>query len=584
MLDALPLDQYKTNYRDIIHDQPLEYGNMKGLVLDKERFRRDFDDFDVLLRKNVPGKYKGYFSLPGNAKKCTDTFNDPVDDEEVFDDDYTDDIEYGRSSPSKGSYKLSPIKKQSHRKIPSISIKDSEDLKAPEGDIFHISKRKGRRHENLRPYQQLRPTNGLDTLVEQTYRYIDENLKGDTQLNTLVNDLVERLRSLESQEHARRLQERKKLEEEGDIKESEQPGRSQEEWIELLKVFQQKLAKYKSKNLSLQLDIGSLEDKVNSLKMAKSHSSSEFEDSDSEYTQLQSKLGIIKKELASAKKEVKDMKTEEGKKKDELEKLSSKVKEKKSALEELVSELDAKGKELESTIAKIQEEKDTLCELERKIKYGRTKIGQNSKEEAVIEEKQQNDETETDKFKDDPELMKLNEEIESLKEKQKKIIEKRRREREEVLKLAHQMGANKITGPVININFPTEFSDKIAFKVSDAILSHGLGEKKNQKVEKTEPVFERKEKASKEMEETTNKENTPPYMSSPMNLGKECPACDQDIYARGFEPRRRTTRPYSAEDDIRKYGFRGSARLYENGNSLRSNDSFYRQPAYGAVW
>ncbi|KAF6010648.1 hypothetical protein HII13_002761 [Brettanomyces bruxellensis] len=574
MLDALPLDQYKTNYRDIIHDQPLEYGNMKGLVLDKDRFRRDFDDFDVLLRKNVPAKYKGYFNPPGNAKISTDNLDRSMLDEQIMDDDDTEDIEYRRSSPSKMTYKLSPIKKRSHKKIPSISIKDSEDLKAPEADIFHISKK-----EAKRPLQQLKTTDGLDSLVEQTYRYIDENLRGDTQLSNLVSDLVQRLRSLERKELIREQQENEISVEEKDNSNLDQSGRSQQEWVELLKVFQQKLAKYKSKNLSLRLEIEGLEDKVRSLKQSNNNNSDEFEDSDEEYIQLQTKLGRARKDLALMKNELREVKLEKSEMEVELERLTSKVSVKKTELEELMSRLNTKDKELENTLAKVAQQKDMLDELEKSVEHGPKQEEQNNDDES-----RKTVETDIEEFKDDPELKKLNEEMESLKEKRTMIIEKRRKEREEASRATQQREQSKVAGPVININFPPEFSDRIASKVTDAILTRDMQRKEEENAKEAEKIREEKKKTPKLKEETTSKEYALPHLSSPINLGKDCPACGEEIYGKEFVPRKRTTRPYSADDDIRKYGFRGSARTWENGNSLRSNDSLYKQSTYGAVW
>ncbi|GMM27311.1 hypothetical protein DAMA08_000270 [Martiniozyma asiatica (nom. inval.)] len=95
----LPLDSYISNYEAILCDKPLIYGNMKGLTLNKDKFFRDHSDYEVLMRKEIPSKYKKYFSkVADNVDEEENEYSEGNSDNESFE------IEFGRGlqlSPKK---------------------------------------------------------------------------------------------------------------------------------------------------------------------------------------------------------------------------------------------------------------------------------------------------------------------------------------------------------------------------------------------------------------------------------------------------------------------------------------------------
>ncbi|QPG77398.1 hypothetical protein FOA43_004811 [Brettanomyces nanus] len=195
MFDALPMDQYKANYADILHGNPLRYGNMRGQVLLKDKYRRDFNDFDLVLRRNVPAKYTPYFELPTlfSAESSADDY---------------DEIEIGRSSPSKTGYNLSPLKTNRTSGSSNVAFKDSENLVKMDNNIFNDDETKylGKRKKISRKKPML--VDDLDSLVERTYSYIDSNLHGDSRLDKMVSSLVGRLRQLKIENDELKKQER----------------------------------------------------------------------------------------------------------------------------------------------------------------------------------------------------------------------------------------------------------------------------------------------------------------------------------------------------------------------------------------
>ncbi|GMG25631.1 unnamed protein product [[Candida] boidinii] len=63
MYDTLSIDQYKANYAAMLNNEPIPYGNVKGMVL-KDSVK-DSVDYDLLLRKNVPSDLiRKYFTFP----------------------------------------------------------------------------------------------------------------------------------------------------------------------------------------------------------------------------------------------------------------------------------------------------------------------------------------------------------------------------------------------------------------------------------------------------------------------------------------------------------------------------------------
>lgn len=216
--DALPLDQYKANYAAIIHGKPMPYGNMKGKVLDRELFRRDYDDFDLLLRKNVPAKYALYFK--GDKP-----------------------------------YNLSPVKK-TKPKIPSVNVKDSQDLQS---------------HQPLKQ-NLFKSDEDLDSDEEPSYNYLVAETTDRSGLSELVNGLVRKLHRLEGENRALRKiseeqVEREKLETKKRAKvamdEREKTGMKS---IELVRQFQLKLAKYKRENEKYRRENENLEANLSILK------------------------------------------------------------------------------------------------------------------------------------------------------------------------------------------------------------------------------------------------------------------------------------------------------------------------------
>ncbi|VEU20232.1 DEKNAAC101008 [Brettanomyces naardenensis] len=214
---------------------------MKGKRLLRDKYRRDFNDFDVLLRQNVPSKYAQYFTA---------------------DDDDDSDIEIGRSSPSKTSYKLSPVKKKAT--LPNVSFKDSENIRLDPTEAFDKDRRR-----------YLDDHDVTDSLIDRTYKYIDSNLNGNNELNDMVTELAGQLYNLRI--------ENAKLKKEGENVEYGDEGNS------LLDLYRRKLLKQHGDKIELKKKIEKLEEEVrnrevkelpNSKVSSKEEISSEFEDDD----------------------------------------------------------------------------------------------------------------------------------------------------------------------------------------------------------------------------------------------------------------------------------------------------------------
>lgn len=62
LYDALATQEYFANYEALLAGEPLPHGNLRGKRLDKNAFFKDNSDYEVLLRKDVPSKYWGYFT------------------------------------------------------------------------------------------------------------------------------------------------------------------------------------------------------------------------------------------------------------------------------------------------------------------------------------------------------------------------------------------------------------------------------------------------------------------------------------------------------------------------------------------
>ncbi|KAG7892560.1 hypothetical protein KL906_002828 [Ogataea polymorpha] len=154
MLDILPLKQYQENYQAILDGNPLPYGNLRGKVLDSEKFWRDYGDYEPVLRQHVPEKYHKYFSTP-TKPHAHQSFDDSV--------------EVGRS------YNLSPVKKRE----PSYGLKDSEKLA---DDVFDADKKMYvSRSDDDDPSR---------SLFQQTYKVLsyDRSAQGE-KLNSLVRKI-----------------------------------------------------------------------------------------------------------------------------------------------------------------------------------------------------------------------------------------------------------------------------------------------------------------------------------------------------------------------------------------------------------
>ncbi|KAG7844605.1 hypothetical protein KL941_003981 [Ogataea angusta] len=154
MLDILPLKQYQENYQAILDGNPLPYGNLRGKVLDSEKFWRDYGDYEPVLRQHVPEKYHKYFSTPTKPHGHRS---------------FDDSVEIGRS------YNLSPVKKRE----PSYGLKDSEKLA---DDVFDADRKMYvSRGDDDDPSR---------SLFQQTYKVLsyDRSAQGE-KLNSLVRKI-----------------------------------------------------------------------------------------------------------------------------------------------------------------------------------------------------------------------------------------------------------------------------------------------------------------------------------------------------------------------------------------------------------
>ncbi|KAG7774472.1 hypothetical protein KL930_003099 [Ogataea haglerorum] len=154
MLDILPLKQYQENYQAILDGNPLPYGNLRGKVLDSEKFWKDYGDYEPVLRQHVPEKYHKYFSTPTKPHGRRS---------------FDDSVEIGRS------YNLSPVKKRE----PSYGLKDSEKLA---DDVFDDDRKMYvSRSDDDDPSR---------SLFQQTYKVLsyDRSAQGE-KLNSLVRKI-----------------------------------------------------------------------------------------------------------------------------------------------------------------------------------------------------------------------------------------------------------------------------------------------------------------------------------------------------------------------------------------------------------
>lgn len=176
LFDALGTPQYFQNYKALLSGEPLPNGNLRGRTLDKNAFFRDYSDYEVLLRNDIPEKYWGYFN----------------------EDDYSD-IEIGR-----GGINVSPQRK-------SIWSNDGiKETKTDELNLGNLKLNKSKQTKKKQPIKELSESFNLefesDTINNiNMNKKVDFNIKSneykklpnktkptefDNHLETLTNQLV----------------------------------------------------------------------------------------------------------------------------------------------------------------------------------------------------------------------------------------------------------------------------------------------------------------------------------------------------------------------------------------------------------